>query len=93
GLSVAPESLNLLTNAFLDLAESRALRHILTTMDEWKAYLEKYLKISEHDILPDAGSVSQEEAEQKAIGEYEKFRRIQDKTFLSDFDKLIGEIK
>lgn len=87
------ESLNLLTNAFLDLAESRALRHILTTMDEWKAYLEKYLKISEHDILTDAGSVSQEEAEQKAIGEYEKFRRIQDKTFLSDFDKLIGEIK
>ena len=61
------ESLNLLTNAFLDLAESRALRHILTTMDEWKAYLEKYLKISEHDILTDAGSVSQEEAEQKAI--------------------------
>ena len=87
------ESLNLLTNAFLDLAESRALRHILTTMDEWKAYLEKYLKIIEHDILTDAGSVSQEEAEQKAIGEYEKFRRIQDKTFLSDFDKLIGEIK
>ena len=87
------ESLNLLTNAFLDLAESRAHRHILTTMDEWKAYLEKYLKISEHDILTDAGSVSQEEAEIKAIGEYEKFRRIQDKTFLSDFDKLIGEIK
>ena len=87
------ESLNLLTNAFLDLAESRAHRHILTTMDEWKAYLEKYLKISEHDILPDAGSVSQEEAEIKAIGEYEKFRRMQDKTFLSDFDKLIGEIK
>ena len=62
-------------------------------MDEWKAYLEKYLKISEHDILPDAGSVSQEEAELKAIGEYEKFRRKQDQTFLSDFDRLIEEIK
>lgn len=41
------------------------------------------------DILPDAGSVTHEEAEAKAFGEYEKFRRIQDQTFLSDFDKFI----
>ena len=41
------------------------------------------------DILPDAGPVTHEEAEAKAFGEYEKFRRIQDQTFLSDFDKFI----
>jgi hypothetical protein len=39
--------------------------------------------------LPNAGSVSHEEAEGKAFEEYEKFRRIQDKTLLSDFDKFI----
>jgi hypothetical protein len=61
-------------------------------MNDWKSYLEQYLKISDHDILPDAGSVSHEEAETKALGEYEKFRRIQDKTFLSDFDKFIGKL-
>ena len=85
--------LNLLSTAYLDFAEDRALRHILMTMADWKALLEKYLQLTEHDILPDAGSISHEEAEAKALGEYEKFRRIQDETFLSDFDKFIDSLK
>lgn len=88
------DSLNLLTTAFLDMAEDRAHRHIIMKMADWKALLERYLQISDRDILPDAGSVTHEEAEAKALGEYEKFWRIQDKTFLSDFDKFIeDEIK
>jgi len=83
------DELNLLTTAFLDIAERRARRHVMTTMAEWKQVLEKYLKATDADVLPDAGSVSHEEAEAKAFGEYEKFRRIQDKTLLSDFDKFI----
>ena len=86
-------SLNLLTTAFLDMAEDRANRHILMKMADWKALLERYLQISDRDILPDAGSVTHEEAEAKALGEYEKFWRIQDQTFLSDFDKFVEEIK
>lgn len=86
------DELNLLTTAFLDIAERRARRHVLTTMAEWKRVLEHYLKVSDADILPDAGSVTHEEAEAKALGEYEKFWRIQDQTFLSDFDILIEEI-
>ena len=86
-------SLNLLTTAFLDMAEDRASRHILMKMTDWKALLERYLQISDRDILPDAGSVTHEEAEAKALGEYEKFWRIQDQTFLSDFDKFIEEFK
>ena len=83
------DELNLLTTAFLDIAERRARRHVLTTMAEWKGVLEQYLKATDADVLPNAGSVSHEEAEAKAFGEYEKFRRIQDKTLLSDFDKFI----
>ena len=83
------DELNLLTTAFLDIAERRARRHVLTTMAEWKQVLEQYLKATDADVLPDAGSVSHEEAEAKAFEEYEKFRRIQDKTLLSDFDKFI----
>jgi len=83
------ESLNLLTTAFLDMAEDRARRHIIMKMTDWKTLLERYLEISDRDILPDAGSVSHEEAEAKALGEYEKFWRIQDKTILSDFDRFI----
>ena len=80
--------LNLLTTAFLDIAERRAQRHLLTKMEDWKSVLEQYLKVSDADILPDAGTISHEEAEAKAFGEYEKFRRIQDRTLLSDFDKF-----
>jgi len=83
------DELNLLTTAFLDIAERRARRHVLTTMAEWKQVLEQYLKAAEADVLPNAGAVSHEEAEAKAFEEYEKFRRIQDKTLLSDFDKFI----
>ena len=86
------ESLNLLTTAFLDMAEDRAQRHIIMKMTDWKALLERYIQISDRDILPDAGSVTHEEAEAKALGEYEKFWRIQDQTFLSDFDKLIEDL-
>ena len=85
--------LNLLTPAFLDMAERRARRHVLTTMAEWKQVLEQYLKTTDADVLPDSGSVSHEEAEAKALGEYEKFRKIQDQTFLSDFDKFIETLK
>ena len=83
------ESLNLLTTAFLDMAEDRARRHIIMKMTDWKTLLERYLQISDRDVLPDSGSISHEEAEAKALGEYEKFWRLQDKTFLSDFDKFI----
>ncbi len=82
------ESLNLLTTAFIDTAEDRARRHLIMKMADWKSLLESYLQFQERDILPDAGSVTHEEAESKAFGEYEKFRRIQDKTLLSDFDKF-----
>ena len=87
------DSLNLLTTAFLDMAENRARRKIIMQMSDWKDLLERYLQISDRDILPDAGSVSHEEAEAKALGEYEKFWRIQDQKFLSDFDKFIEELK
>lgn len=83
------DSLNLLTTAFIDTAEDRARRHLIMKMTDWKSLLEGYLKFQERDILPDAGSVSHEEAESKALAEYEKFWRIQDKTVRSDFDKLI----
>lgn len=85
--------LNLISTAFLDVAEDRAQRQILMKMSDWKQVLEGYLKISDYEILEDAGNVSHEEAETKALGEYEKYRKIQDQTFLSDFDKFLESIK
>ena len=56
-------------------------------MADWKSLLERYLKFQECDILPDAGSVTHEEAEAKALGEYEKFWRIR-RHFFSHTTKL-----
>ena len=87
------DSLNLLTIIFLDIAEDRANRHIIMKMSDWKELLEQQLKMTDRDILPDAGTISHEEAEAKAFSEYEKYRIIQDKTILSDFDKFIKGLK
>lgn len=84
---------NLISTAFLDMAEDRAQRHIIMKMTDWKQVLEGYLKISDYEILENAGSISHEEAEAKALGEYEKYRKIQDQTFLSDFDKFLESLK
>ncbi len=86
-------SLELLSTAFVDIAELRAERQQLMSMKDWKEQLVKFLSINDHDILPDAGRISHEQAEEKALGEYEKYRVIQDRTFLSDFDKLLDELK
>jgi hypothetical protein len=84
--------LELLSTAFLDMAEARAVNHILMTMNDWKNLLEKFLSLSDYTILTDVGSVSHEEAEAKALSEYKEYLKEQDKTFLSDFDKLTQKL-
>ena len=82
-------SLNRLSNAFLDVAEDRADRQIIMTMADWKKELERFLGYYRYDILENAGTVSAEEAKEKAYAEYDKFRIIQDREYLSDFDQEI----
>ena len=83
------EELELIVSAFLDLAEARAKRNIPMTMEDWANRIDKYLLSDDRDILKDAGKISHEIAEEKALTEFEKYRVIQDKLYQSDFDKLI----
>ncbi len=83
------EQLELIVSAFLDLAEARAKRNIPMTMEDWANRIDKYLLSDDRDILKDAGKISHEIAEEKALAEFEKYRVIQDKLYQSDFDKLI----
>lgn len=85
------KDLERIVNAFLDFAESRAERHIPMTMEDWSKILDKYLLLDERDVLTNAGTISHELAEEKALLEFEKYRVIQDKLFKSDFDKFITE--
>ena len=79
--------LNSITIAFLEFAELRAKRHILTNMADWKQRLEQFLSSMDYNVQDTAGKVSQEAAREKAYSEYEKFKLIQDRSFISDFDR------
>ena len=82
-------ALNRLSNAFLDLAEDRADRQLIMTMADWKKELERFMETYRYDILTNAGTITAEEAKQKAFAEYDKFRLVQDREYLSDFDKEV----
>ena len=81
------ESMGRIVNAFLDLAEDRAKRHIPMTMEDWASRIDKFLDSDDRQVLTDAGKVSTEQAKQYAESEFEKYRIIQDRLFQSDFDK------
>ena len=80
--------LNAITTSFLDLAETRAQRHIITTMEDWRKRLTQFLAAMDYEANPSSGAVSQDEARAKAYGEYEKYKLIQDRSYISDFDRF-----
>lgn len=83
------DSLNRLSSAFIDIAEQRAQDHILMTMADWSKLLQRYMGLNNRPLLPDAGRISHEQAVEKALTEYDKFRIIQDREVMSDFDKQL----
>ncbi|MDR2169255.1 MAG: virulence RhuM family protein, partial [Planctomycetaceae bacterium] len=83
------ESLGRIVNAYLDLAEDRAKRHIPMTMEDWAKRLDKFLEADDRDILQNSGTIAAQVAKDFAENEFEKYRIIQDKTYRSDFDRLV----
>lgn len=78
-----------LVNMYLDYAENQAKRHKPISMEKWALKLDDFLKFNEYGVLENKGEISKDNAEQKAINEYEQFKVIQDKNYKSDFDKLL----
>jgi hypothetical protein len=85
--------LDRMVSAYLDFAESMTLRHIPLTMQDWETRLNGFIQMFEYGLLKDAGKVSAEIAKLHAETEFEKYRVIQDKLFLSDFDKYMLELE
>ncbi len=86
------QSLGRIVGAFLDLAEERAKRQIPMTMEDWAKRLDLFLEFDDREILQDSGKITKKIADEKALSEFEKYRVIQDKNYISDFDKLLFEI-
>ncbi len=80
------EAMGRIVNAFLDVAEDMAKRHIPMTMEDWAKRIDKFLEVTDRPVLADRGSISAEEAKEYAESEFEKYRIIQDQLFNSDFD-------
>ena len=87
------ESLGRIVNAYLDLAEDRAKRKIPMTMQDWEKRLDLFLEYDDRAVLKDAGKISAEIAKDKAETEFEKYRPIQDKLYISDFDRELKRLK
>src|SRR3989338_6064692 len=84
--------LNRIVTMYLDYAEMQAKKGILMKMKDWVEKLEAFLKFNENQILSDTGKISHEVAESLALGEYEKYRVVQDKNYISDFDKEVKKL-
>jgi hypothetical protein len=87
------KELNRIVSAYLDLAESRAERGVITRMAEWVEFLNRFLELSNYPILQDLGSVTALEAKLKAEAEYRVFRQRQDREYISDFDREIKRLE
>jgi hypothetical protein len=81
-----------LVSAYLDLAEDMARRHIPMTMEDWETRLNRFIAATDREILQDAGKVTAEIAKAHAESEFERYRVIQDRLYVSDFDQAIGHL-
>ena len=62
-------------------------------MADWEKRLNSFIEMFEYGLLKDAGKVTTEIAKIHAETEFEKYRVIQDKLFLSDYDRYLLELE
>lgn len=86
------DHLNRIVTMYLDFAEMQTERGIIMYMQDWVAKLDAFLKFNEREILDNAGKITHDVAEAVALKEYEKYRVIQDKSYISDFDREVKKV-
>ena len=63
------------------------------SMEDWAKRLDGFLEFNGNEILIDAGKISAEQAKLHAETEFEKYRIVQDRKFMSDYDKYLLELE
>jgi len=87
------QRLNLLTSQFLDYAEFQALEQNPMTMADWMQALDDQILRLRKNILEGTGTVSHQEAIEKAEREFEIYREREMRLLESDFDKAVKRLK
>ena len=82
-----------IVSLYLDYAELQAERQIPMSMEDWAKRLDGFLEFNGNEILTDAGKISAEQAKLHAETEFEKYRIVQDRLFMSDYDKFLPELE
>ena len=82
-----------IVSLYLDYAELQAERQIPMSMEDWAKRLDGFLEFNGNEILTDAGKISAEQAKLYAETEFEKYRIVQDRMFISDYDKFLLELE
>lgn len=82
-----------IVSLYLDYAELQAERHIPMSMEDWAKRLDGFLEFNGNEILTGAGKISAEQAKLHAETEFEKYRIVQDRLFISDYDKFLIELE
>ena len=93
---LSEEEMNFLeriVSLYLDYAEFQAQRHIPMSMEDWAKRLDGFLEFNGTDILIGTGKISAEQAKLYAETEFEKYRIIQDRLFMSDYDRYMLELE
>ncbi|AEI99917.1 hypothetical protein Nit79A3_0009 [Nitrosomonas sp. Is79A3] len=81
--------LSRLVNAYLDMAELMAQNKMPMTMQDWEIRLNRFIEMTDREVLQDVGKVTAEIARTHAEAEFEKYRIVQDRLFESDFDRML----
>src|SRR5690554_6162910 len=87
------KSLERIVSMYLDFAELQAERQNPMKMVDWIDKLDGFLQFNNYEVLQDAGKVSAIVAKKLAEAEYEKFAPIQDKNYVSDFDREVKRLR
>jgi hypothetical protein len=87
------KQLNLIISMYLDFAELQAINWKLMKMKDWIDKLEYFLTWADKEILKNSWKISHKKAIEKAQNEYEKYKIVQDKKYISDFDNEIKKLK
>lgn len=82
--------LNRFVSMFLDAVELQAHDHILMSMEDCANSLNEFIRYNRREVLQGKGTRSRQQAHNKAKTEFDKYRKIQDKTYLNDFEKHLG---
>lgn len=84
--------LNRIVTMYLDYAEHQAEKGVAMAMKDWVEKLDAFLQFNQEDILQNIGKVTAEIAKKFAETEFEKYKPIQDKLFVSDFDREMKKL-